>query len=127
MSDTIISSMVICPKCKNSSPEGSKFCMHCGASLEGISDKKNIKLIQLNSKTKKQVLIESNYKFNDKSSDFEGLESDSNKIEIKIDNNLIKIIDNSKSGVFLRIPPKSQVDLKSGDELYINGNLFKVE
>jgi hypothetical protein len=129
MSDTIISSMNLCPKCKNASPEGSKFCMQCGTPLQVSIKQKSIKLLQTDSsgKSKKEILIDSVYKFNDSESDFTGFKSKSNDVEIKIDNGKILIKDNGSSGVYLKLNKADYQEIIIGQEFFIDGHFFKVE
>ncbi|MDX1961282.1 MAG: zinc ribbon domain-containing protein [Leptospiraceae bacterium] len=129
MSNTIISSMDLCPKCKNANPEGSKFCMQCGTHLTVFNEQKSVKLIQIDSsgKPKKEVLIDSSYEFNKNPSDFDGFDSRKNKIEIKIENGKILLKDNGSTGIYLKLISSDNIELHLGQEIYIDGNFFKVE
>ncbi|MBK8394121.1 MAG: zinc ribbon domain-containing protein [Leptospiraceae bacterium] len=129
MSDTVISSVFICPKCKYTNPQKSKFCMQCGTPLSNISNP---------SQTGKLILIENGSDTNEfsitektilgKGNDIsvEGADFSKNICEFHLSNGKLQI-KTFQNGVYLKLNEGASVSLESGSELKIGNKHFRVE
>lgn len=130
MSETVISSVFICPKCKYTNPSKSKFCMQCGNPLssENTNTSKKPKLILIeNGKPKKEILISDNEKIGKGNDiDIKGSNFSENICEIKIDGEKI-FLNILVDEVFIKANANKPLELSSGSEIKIGDNTFRVE
>jgi RNA polymerase subunit RPABC4/transcription elongation factor Spt4 len=129
MSDTVISSVFICPKCKYTNPNKSRFCMQCGTSLADTS--KESQLAKLIQKEKGKVVKE--FPITEKTTlgkggdiSIEGADFSKNICEFKLEKDklILKVL---ADGVFLKVNPDQTLDLEKGAELKIGDKTFSVE
>jgi|JI10StandDraft_1071094.scaffolds.fasta_scaffold00776_7 hypothetical protein len=130
MSETVISSVFICPKCKYTNPSKSKFCMQCGNPLSSentnIAKKPKIVLVE-NGKPKKDFLLSEKVKIGKGNDiDIKGSDFSENICEIKIEGEKI-FLNVLVDEVFIKANTNKPLELNSGSEIRIGDNLFRVE
>jgi hypothetical protein len=129
MSDTVISTVFICPKCKYTNPSKSKFCMQCGSPLaDTIKQTKKAKLSLLqNGKVEKEFAVEGKASLG-KGGDISvsGADYAPNICEIEFDGEKIFIKAN-QAGVFVEANTDITVELLTGSSFKIGDILFRVE
>ncbi|MCB1179602.1 MAG: zinc-ribbon domain-containing protein [Leptospiraceae bacterium] len=127
MSDTIISSMNVCPKCKNANPDDSKFCMHCGSPITKTKSNKKLTISQIEKGKKgKSVEWESSFSFSKDGGDFKGINPEETNVELKDENGKI-LLKSKSSEVYLKVEDGKFVEVSPGQEVLINGKTFLVE
>lgn len=130
MSETVISSVFICPKCKYTNPSKSKFCMQCGNPLssENTNTPKKPKIVLVeNGKPKKDFLLSDKVKIGKGNDiDIKGSNFSENICEIKIEGEKI-FLNVSEDGVFIKANTNIPLELNSGSEIRIGDNIFRVE
>lgn len=129
MSETVISSVFICPKCKYTNPSKSKFCMQCGTPLSGTSKEiKTGKIILVEKGVPKKEFSISEKLVIGKENDIsiEGADFAKNICEFNLSNDTmsIKIL---KDGVYLKVATDSTIELQNGSELIVGNKIFRVE
>ena len=129
MSETVISSVFICPKCKYTNPSKSKFCMQCGTPLAGSSkESKTGKIILVEKGVPKKEFPISEKLVVGKENDIaiEGADFAKNICEFNLVNDkmTMKIF---KEGVYLKVATDSTIELQNGSELIIGNRVFRVE
>ncbi len=130
MSDTVISSVFICPKCKYTNPSKSKFCMQCGSPL--LSDAaKNVKKARIsaleNGKVQQEFAVTEKSRLG-KGADIsvKGADFSENICEFKFDGEKI-LLHVLSDGVFIKANINNTLELVSGTELKIGDKVFRVE
>jgi hypothetical protein len=130
MSETVISSVFICPKCKYTNPSKSKFCMQCGNPLssENTNTAKKPKIVLVeNGKPKKDFLLSEKVKIGKGNDiDIKGSDFSENICEIKIEGEKI-FLNVLVDEVFIKANTNKPLELNSGSEIRIGDNLFRVE
>ena len=130
MSETVISSVFICPKCKYTNPSKSKFCMQCGNPLssENTNTAKKPKIVLVeNGKPKKDFLLSEKVKIGKGNDiDIKGSDFSESICEIKIEGEKI-LLNVLVDGVFIKANTNKPLELNSGSEIRIGDNLFRVE
>lgn len=130
MSETVISSVFICPKCKYTNPSKSKFCMQCGNPLssENTNTAKKPKIVLVeNGKPKKDFLLSEKVKIGKGNDiDIKGSDFSESICEIKIEGEKI-FLNVLVDGVFIKANTNKPLELNSGSEIRIGDNLFRVE
>lgn len=129
MSDTIISSVIICPKCKYTNPSKSKFCMQCGSPLEdSVKTAKSMKLVLVGSKKEMQEFPIEKKTSLGKGADIslKGADFSNNICEISPHGDMLslKVLED---GVFIKVKIGENLELAPGSELRIGDKLFRVE
>ncbi len=129
MSETIISSVIICPKCKYTNPGKSKFCMQCGSPLaDVVKNEKMAKLVLLDKGKSSQEFIINKKTILGKSGDIDVSGADFSKsiceFSLVGDKLSIKIL---QDGVFLKVNSGNTLELETGSELKIGDRIFRVE
>lgn len=129
MSDTVISTVFICPKCKYTNPSKSKFCMQCGSPLaDTIKQTKKVKLSLLqNGKVEKDFAIEGKASIG-KGGDISvsGADYASNICDIEFDGEKF-LLKANQSGVFVEANINITLELPAGSSFKIGDKVFRVE
>lgn len=129
MSDTVISTVFICPKCKYTNPSKSKFCMQCGSPLaDTIRQTKKAKLSVLQSGKVFQEYIIEDEAIVGKGGDIAvgGADYAANICDIQFDGEkfLLKV---GQPGVFTEANMDKTLEISSGSSFRIGDKEFRVE
>ena len=129
MSDTIISSVFLCPKCKYTNPIKSKFCMQCGSSLSEVEkNAKKARIVVLENESVLQEFSLTDKSIIGKTGDIsiEGADFSENICEFTMDGGKV-FLNITSENVFVRANINKALELPSGSEIKIGDKTFRVE
>jgi zinc-ribbon domain len=133
MSDTVISNVELCPKCRYANPAGSKFCMQCGAKFSATEQgSKKYKLTVSNSSDKgkksEEYTLSGSASIGKKGDIPLKLKSGGDIVcEIKIEGDKVYIQSTQSGDVYIKIQKDKPVELPIGSEFTIEDYNFKLE
>ncbi|MBK6605708.1 MAG: hypothetical protein IPG24_09555 [Leptospiraceae bacterium] len=131
MSETIISSVILCPNpmCKYTNPLKSKFCMQCGSPLaDAANDGKKVKIVVLENQKVLQEFSLTDKSIVGKSGDIsvKGADFSENICEFKMDGEKV-FLNVMSENVFVKANINKTLELVSGTEIKIGDKTFRVE
>lgn len=129
MSETVISSVFICPKCKYTNPSKSKFCMQCGNPLsDAAKQTKKPKLLLLNNSNVESEFVIDAKSVLGKGGDIsvKGADFAGNICEFKVEGDRL-ILQAFTEDVFLQANKNKPLELAHGTILKIGDKIFKVD